>query len=161
MTRCSPRWTAAGLLTLLAGCQTAPLSFLDGQPLTQADTSLYPVQVVSVDGRIQFRNPVQVAPGPRWLTLEAAPGAGARTGVQRSFVFKVEPCTRYRLAARRTSPMASDWSLVIDSKETVTSCDPATELRNAATQASDAAPPQAPKPAAAPASEASASAAAR
>lgn len=126
------RWAAIGLLVTLAGCQTAPLSFVDGQPLTRSDTSLYPVQVVSVDGKVQFRNPVQLAPGPRWLTLEAAPGSGARTGVQRSFVFKMEPCTRYYLAARRASPMATDWSLVVDAKDTVTACDPALELKNAA-----------------------------
>jgi hypothetical protein len=115
----------------LVGCQTAPLSFLDGQPQTRTDTSLYPLKVVSVDGSIQFHNPVQVAPGPRWLTLEAVPGAGARNGVQRSYVFKVEPCTRYYLAAQRTSPMATDWSLIIESKESVTGCNPELELKNA------------------------------
>jgi len=118
----------------LAGCGSAPLSFVEGMPQTRADGTLYPVRVVSVDGAIEFggpAKPVQLSPGPRWLVLEAAPGQGARSGVQKSFVFKVEPCTHYVLAARRHSPMDADWSLVVDRKEPVQACNANDELAKA------------------------------
>ncbi len=127
--RTCPRILAFSAIFLI-GCQSAPRSFLDGKPLTRIDSSLYPIQVVSVDAIIQFQNPVQVTPGLRQLTLEAAPGKGARGGIQRTYEFMVEPCTWYYLAARRSSPMASDWSLVVDSKETLAKCKPDLESKN-------------------------------
>jgi hypothetical protein len=131
MTRLFAKHLLALSALALGGCQTAPLSFLDGKPLTRIDTSLYAVTVVSVDGTIQFHNPVQVAPGLRRLTLEAAPASGARRSVQKAVDFKVEPCTWYYLAAQRSSPMAADWTLVVDSKETVAGCKPELELSKA------------------------------
>ncbi|MBX3619822.1 MAG: hypothetical protein KF891_07540 [Rhizobacter sp.] len=125
----------AGAATL-AGCASAPLSYLVGEPLTQTDFTLYAVSIVSVDGGIKFgAQPVQVAPGAHWLVLQAAPGRGARSSLQKGYVLKVEPCTRYFLAARRVSPMDADWSLVIDRTETVAGCSPEEELRKAAASA--------------------------
>ena len=115
-----------------AGCASAPLSLLVGEPKTKTELLLFPVKIVSVDGGIEFRNPVQVAPGPRWLVLEAGPSAGARTKVQKSFVLRVEPCTRYFLAARRASAVAAEWEVVIDAKEPVSGCDAEAEMRKAA-----------------------------
>ena len=120
---------------LLAGCASAPLSFVEGMPQTQADPSLYPVRVVSIDGSLQFSKsstPIQLSPGPRWMVLEAAPSQSARRVVQKAFVFKVEPCTRYVFAARRASPMDSDWSLVVDRTEPVSRCNVEEELQKAA-----------------------------
>ena len=117
---------------VLASCSTpAPLSFLESGPLTRAALDLYPVRVVAVDGSMHFRSPVAVAPGPHWLLLEGAPPRGMRIGIQQSFVFRVEPCTRYYLAARRASPLLAEWSLVVDSTEPVTPCDPQKELEKA------------------------------
>lgn len=119
---------------VLAACGTAPLSFLDGRPKTATDPLLYPVRVVSVDGSIQFSNPVQVEPGPRWLVLEAAPSGSARGTTQQSFVMRVEACTRYFLAAKRQSPMEATWQVVIDAKERVAGCDDEAEMRKAKPQ---------------------------
>lgn len=107
------------------------MSFLHGQPKTVTDVQLYPVRVVSVDGAMQFHSPVQVEPGPRLLVLEAAPSGSARRTEMQTFAMRVEPCTRYYLAARRTSPMAAGWQLVVDAKETVAGCDPEAELKKA------------------------------
>ncbi len=120
---------AAACTVTFAGCATAPLSFLDGQPRTATDIQLYPVRVVSVDGNIEFRNPVQVAPGRRLLVLEAAGSNSARGTTQQAFVMGIEPCTRYFLAARRMSPMDANWQIVIDAKETVPGCDAADEIK--------------------------------
>jgi hypothetical protein len=113
----------------LSACETAPLSYLDGRPKTTTDPLLFPVRVVSVDGGINFQNPVQVAPGPRWVVLEAAASGSARGTTQQTFVMRVEPCTRYHLAAKRNSPAEATWQVVVDSKETVPGCDPAEEMK--------------------------------
>ena len=132
----------------LLGCAvTAPLSFVEGMPLTRPDSTLYPVRVVSIDGELVFKRPSQaihVAPGPRWMTLEAAPGTGARRSIQKRYALKVEPCTRYVLAAKRDSPMAADWSLVVDAKEVVVGCNAEEELKKAGMVAGlETAPPEA------------------
>lgn len=130
-----PNLLLSSAVLLLAGCASAPLSFVEGMPLTQADPSLYPVRVVSIDGSQQFSKPstpIQLFPGQRWLVLEAAPGKSARRVVQKSYALKVEPCTRYVFAARRASPMDSDWSLVVDRTEPVSGCNAEEELRKAA-----------------------------
>jgi hypothetical protein len=122
-------------IVTLAGCaSTAPLSFVEGVPWTRTDSTLYRVRVVSVDGHIEFNGddkPVMVSPGLRSLVLEAAPGSGARRHVQKTYPLAVEPCTHYYLAARRSSPMDAEWTLVIDRKEPVAGCDPKEELRKA------------------------------
>ncbi|HET7792300.1 MAG TPA: hypothetical protein VFL64_02850 [Rhizobacter sp.] len=130
--------TLATALVLVA-CTTAPLSFLVGRPLTKTDMTLYPVRVVSVDGGHDFTLPAAVGPGVREVVLEAAPGRGALNGVQKTFMMKIEPCTRYFLAARRDSPMSSDWALVVDSTETVGGCTPEEEFRKAGYTAAPAA----------------------
>jgi hypothetical protein len=116
---------------VLSGCASAPLSYIEGVPQTRSDSTLYPVRVISVDGNIQFGNkPVQVSPGPRWMVFEAATGQGNRT-VQKSFVLKVEPCSRYFFAAKKSSSLASDWSLIVDKKEEVAGCNVEEELKKA------------------------------
>ena len=122
---------AATAAAALAACATAPLSYLDGHLLDRATLNRYGVRIVSVDGQIMLTNPVQVAPGPHHLVIEARPGEGARVPVQQSFVLKVEPCTRYYLAADRRSPLLSDWQLVVERTEPVGSCDPQEELKKA------------------------------
>ena len=115
-------------VTLCAACATAPLSFIEGvPPLGTLPLKHYPLRVVSVDSSIQFRMPIQVSPGLRTLVLEAAPGGSAKGSTQRTFVFKVEPCTRYHLIAYRESPIIANWELILHSKETVSGCDPQDE----------------------------------
>jgi hypothetical protein len=118
-------------VALLGGCGTAPLSYLNGDLLDRSTLNRYPVRIVSVDGQIEFHNPVQVAPGQRWVVVEAAPSAGVKLMSQQSFVLKVEPCTRYYLAADRRSPLTDEWQLVVERTEPVGSCNPQEELRKA------------------------------
>ena len=128
------RIAAAACGLALAGCAAAPMSFVDALPTARTDTSLYPVRVVSVDGSTQFggyARPVQLHPGTRHLVLEAAPGRSVKGSVQKSFVLQIEACQRYYFAAKRTSPMEADWSLVEGQKEAVAGCDVKDELRKA------------------------------
>jgi hypothetical protein len=82
-------------VTNLTACVSAPLSFIQNAANSDRFT-LYPVRIVSVDGSIQFARPskpIQISPGSRSIVFEAAPGSGARNGVQKSFALKVEPCS--------------------------------------------------------------------
>lgn len=118
-----------GLLLSLgvAGCASAPLSFVVGEPQTRTDPHLFPLRVVSVDRKIHFNAPdqaVQIAPGPRSLVLEAVGGSSARGSAQRTYVLNIEPCTRYYLVAQRAGRMQFDWDLLVERKEPVAGCDP-------------------------------------
>ena len=124
----------AAVAVALAGCAAAPKSYIEGVPLTQADFNLYPVRVVSIDGELYFDAPrasVSVAPGVHSIALAIAPGQGARGSTQKTFAFKVLPCTRYNLAGRRENAMSADWTLVVDRMEPVSPCNPDEELKNA------------------------------
>jgi hypothetical protein len=116
----------------VVGCASAPLSFIVGDPQTRTDQNLFPVRVVSVDRKIYFNTPnqpVQIAPGPRSLVLEATGGSSARGAAQRTYVLNIEPCTRYYLVAKRAGRMEFDWELHVERKETVGGCDPDEQRR--------------------------------
>jgi hypothetical protein len=127
-------WMPAAALFTLAGCASAPLSFVDAAPTPKTDSNHYPVRVVSVDNSLQFGafgKPVQLAPGPHRLVLEAAPAASARGTVQKTVYLTIEPCRRHLLAAHRASPLQADWSLVEMPTEPVGNCNVQDELRKA------------------------------
>ena len=114
-----------------AGCASAPLSFLDGHKLDRATLNRYGVRIVAVDGQMMFHNPVQVAPGPHSIVIEALPAQGPNLQIQQAFVFNVEPCTHYYLVADRESPLLSQWMLAVERTEKVGGCNPEEELRKA------------------------------
>jgi hypothetical protein len=129
--------TALLPVLVLAGCASAPLSSIKGEPFTRTDRLLGSVRVVAVGGQIHFKRadePIQLEPGLHELTLESAPPQGAGRAIQQRVRFMVEPCMRYYLAARRDGPMSSDWTLVIDHKERAAGCDPQDEIRKAASR---------------------------
>lgn len=148
------RWAMPLMPALLAACSTAPLSFIEGVPFTRVDPTLEPVQVVAIDGRLEGGHQASVGPGPRTVVLAAPPSRGMRLGTSKAFAVNVEPCTRYRVAARRSSPMSADWKLVVEGKEPVGGCDPAEEWRKTgqSAPAPAAAPPKAQEPVEVPAS---------
>ena len=127
---------ALAVAVFLVGCaSTFPLSYLHGDLQTRVHTDLYPVWIVSVDGAFAIENPRAVAPGARWLVVEAEPAQGARTSDQKAVVVKVAPCTRYYFAAKRMSPMAREWELVLERTEAVSGCNADEELKKAGDQA--------------------------
>jgi hypothetical protein len=65
------------------------------------------------------------------VVVIAAPGRGARDVGQQAFPFKVEPCTRYYIAAKREGAMSANWSLFVQETEPVAGCDPAQEWEKA------------------------------
>jgi hypothetical protein len=116
--------------TLYAACGTAPLSFIEGNTGSKLlAENQSPVRVVSIDGHIQFRMPVQISAGPHTLVLESAPRRGVGAPLQRTFAFKVEPCTRYFFIATPTTPMDTNWELAIHTKEPVGACNSDAEVK--------------------------------
>ena len=126
----------ASLGAALAGCGTAPLSFInDNQVYHRAVLHRYPVRVVAIDGSYTAFRPVPIAPGPHLLTIDAVPVAGFHLPIQKFYPLTVAPCTRYYIAAQRRSPLIQDWDLVVEETWPVAGCDPARELVKAKTAA--------------------------
>ena len=132
MTRASTLLAAGLVAATLAGCGTAPLSYLnDRQVYYKAVINRYPVRVVAIDGYYQTFKPVPIAPGEHVLTIDAVPVAGFSVPVQKVYPMTIEPCMRYYLAAQRRSPVIQDWELVVEETWPVAGCDPAKELQKA------------------------------
>ena len=136
-------WWAAAAMVALAGCSSAPLSYLnDGYVYHRAVLNRFPVRVVAVDGNYTAFRPVPVAPGVHNLLIAAAPVAGFRVPLEKTYPMNIEPCTRYYVAAQRTSPLLQDWELVVEESYPVAGCNPAQEVEKAKTAAISGMTPQ-------------------
>jgi hypothetical protein len=125
---------AAMLLTgaALAGCGTAPLSYLNDRQVTERQMlHRYPVFVVSIDGTSTTFKPIPIAPGEHTIVMNAPPVAGMTLPVQKTYPMTIAPCTRYYIAAQRKSAFAQDWDLVIEETWAVAGCNPQQELQKA------------------------------
>jgi hypothetical protein len=117
-------------LSLLSGCGSAPLSFIETTPRMHLTSShLYPIHIQSVDGSIQFERSIQLTAGPHELVIYALGGKGARSEYEKKVTLTIAACTRYYFLAERETPMSRDWKLIEESRETVAGCDPETELK--------------------------------
>jgi hypothetical protein len=121
-----PRKSIAVMTALasLSGCAQQWESILDGNLYTRASMNRFPVQIVAVDGEYSTISPRRVDAGMRRLTIDAPPVANFRDPVRKEFMFKVEKCVRYWLAAQRATSLTPDFELVIDHAEPVPGCAP-------------------------------------
>jgi len=113
---------------ILAGCAAAPMSLLDGTPYHRTHLNRYPVRIVAVNGDFTLEQPKRVYAGVNSLVVEAAPVGGIKVARQQAVAFKVQPCTRYYLAAERETSLSQDWKLVIDHAEAIATCNPEEEI---------------------------------
>jgi len=126
--------TAVATLAVLAGCGTAPLSFLnDRQVFYKAEMHRYPVFVEAVDGVPTAFRPIPIAPGEHLVRFDAPPVAGFSQPVEKTLAMTIAPCTRYYVAAQRSSAFSEDWDLVVEQTWPVAGCDPQTEWQKAKT----------------------------
>ena len=93
----------------LAGCASAPVSYLDGRRYFQAEMHTYDTVIESVDGRSTLTYPVRVEPGRHKIVLQAPPVAGFMQGPLRTLELDVEPCKRYHIVAVRPNALSQDW----------------------------------------------------
>jgi len=118
--------------SMLAGCATAPLSYVyDRDVYYKAVLHRYPVFLVSVDGHGIVNHPDPITPGDHVVVLGAQPTAGFTVPVEKTYPLAIAPCTRYYLAAQRPSPVSQDWSLVVEQTWPVSGCDPQREIAKA------------------------------
>lgn len=117
------RFTGTACLALLAGCSTI-FSQIHGD-FDTATTELndYPLQVVAIDGEYQISNEPRIEAGTHALLLRSKKPTRFRNRDQKIIAFKVEPCTRYYLAARHATSLSEDWSLVVRKQEPIGGCD--------------------------------------
>ncbi len=116
----------------LAACGTAPLSYVyDRQVYYQAVLHRYPVFVTQVDGISPGIRPIPITMGDHVVAIDAEPVAGFSQPVRKVYPLTIAPCTRYYLAAQRTSPLKQDWDLVVERTFASGGCDPAVELEKA------------------------------
>ena len=107
----------------LGACESAPVSALTGVPYRPIVTlNRYPVRIVAVDGGFNAQDAVRVDPGVRSVIVESTHRAVYRVPEQRVFAVRVEPCTRYYLAAQYRSPLLEDWAVVVDYQEPIAGC---------------------------------------
>ena len=117
---------------VLAGCGTAPLSFVyDRQVYYKATLYRYPVFVVAIDNVSPTFRPIPLTMGEHIVALDAQPVAGFSQPVRKEYALTIAPCTRYYIAAQRQSPLNQDWDLVLETDFASGGCDPAVELQKA------------------------------
>ncbi len=117
---------------VLAGCGTAPLSYLyDRQVYYRAELHRYPLLVEQVDGASTTFRPLPITAGDHLVTFSAAPVGGFSQPVTKTYPMAIAPCTRYYVAAQRDSALDQDWHLVVEQTFSVAGCDPAKELAKA------------------------------
>ena len=105
------------------GCSTI-YSRIDGD-FDVATTALndYPVRIVAIDGAFQISQSAPVEPGTHSLVLASKKPTHFHIREQKAFPIKVEPCTRYYLAARHASKLTEDFEMIVRRAEPISGCD--------------------------------------
>ena len=135
---------AVSLVAALAGCATStPLSQLDdGQVYYRAHLNRYPVVVNAIDGKGNLVRDPQIDPGQHNVSFTTRPVAGFSGSIEKTYAMRIEPCTRYYVAADRATSLSQDWTLVVEKSEPVGGCNAAQEWRKSGQAVAQAAPAQ-------------------
>jgi hypothetical protein len=122
---------ALGLLTtscaLLGGCAAGgqysePYALFEPeQRMRVADTR--PAFIMKIDGRnIEMGRNDPVKPGTRSVEVSIPGPPGMSESDRDTLSVDAKPCTRYYLAAKRSSPTARDWRAFISTSEPIGEC---------------------------------------
>jgi hypothetical protein len=89
--------------------------------MQSADTR--PAFVVKIDGRnVSIDRSEPAAPGKRTVVVSIPGAKGMSNPSRATLTVDAKPCTRYYLAARRSSPTARDWSAFVAASESISEC---------------------------------------
>ena len=113
---------AAAALPLLAGPYDQPYVLFEADRRSPTEDTR-PATIMNVDGvNMRAGKADPVAPG--WRNVEVSvPGARGMSDPQRQMLkIETEACTRYYLAAKRSSRTAKDWQAFVAEKEPIGEC---------------------------------------
>ena len=106
----------------LAGCATAPFSYIDGNRYFRTELNTFSVIVLNVDGRSDIRNPVMVDPGRHTIMVQAPAAPGFSYGEMRPLTIDVKACNRYYLKAVKKNPLEQEFVPEVDYVEPIAGC---------------------------------------
>lgn len=106
----------------MAGCATAPFSYIDGNRYFKAEINSYSVVVLDIDGRSRLINPIPVDPGRHVIRVQGPPTAGFTYGETRAITLDVKPCTRYYLKAVKKNSLQQNFEPQVDYIEPIAGC---------------------------------------
>ncbi len=109
-------------IVTLAGCATAPFSYIDGNRYYKAELNSYSVIVLDIDGRSRLVNPIPVDPGQHVIRVQGPAAAGFTYGETRALTLDVKPCTRYYLKAVKKNSLDQDFEPQVDYVEPISGC---------------------------------------
>lgn len=123
-------------LIVLAGCAAVPAedryqkgvsSYVTGAVYYKANSNVYPVRIDAIDGESNVAAWALVQPGMHTFRLIGPPPPGLNNGPIKEAQLEIKPCTRYWIAAYKTSEMQNDFHPVIDYQEPLAGCTPAAQ----------------------------------
>jgi hypothetical protein len=113
------------LAAALAACGTgpgakAPYALIQAQPIAPTET-MVPAYVMSIDGQNRaLRNDGPVSTGPHTVEVSIpVPGSDA---ARATLTLTAKGCTRYLLAAKRSSASANDWTAFVAETRPIDEC---------------------------------------
>ena len=108
---------------ILSGCATIYSRVQGNFDVATTELNDYPLQIVAVDGAFQAANDARLEPGTHTLIVASMKPTHFRTRGQKAFLFGVEPCTHYYLAARHTGRLTEDFDLIVRRADPIGGCD--------------------------------------
>jgi len=104
------------------GAYSQPYALFEPQQQMQvADTR--PAFIVKIDGRdVAIDRSEPVSPGMRTVVVSIPGAKGMSNPTRATLQVDAKACTRYYLAARRSSPTARDWSAFVAASEPICEC---------------------------------------
>ena len=117
------------LASLVAGCASvgdgvysSPYAIFEADRRSPAQDTrpAVPVKVDGEDVRVGDHRPVPV--GMRTVEVSVPGARGMSQSVRETLTIDAKPCTRYYLAARRSSMTSDDWTAFVESTETIGEC---------------------------------------
>ena len=120
---------------LLTACQSAPLSYLTGNPDQPLPPHEHGIRIAAVDQQLYFSGPVQVAPGEHAIVFEL-PLPQSQVVPQKTVTMKIAPCTRYVFVGYRESLVKPEFEVKTKREEPVAGCSPEEEWKKASMKTS-------------------------
>ncbi|MDQ3187852.1 MAG: hypothetical protein M3Q28_02980 [Pseudomonadota bacterium] len=114
--------TGIAVLAVLAGCASAPFSYIDGNRYFRAEINSYSVIVLDIDGRSRLINPIPIDPGQHVIRVQGPPTSGFTYGETRTITLDVKPCNRYYLKAVKKNSLQQDFEPQVDYVEPIAGC---------------------------------------